>query len=178
MIKITNRAQFDAQARRWLGSVRGAGEAAAVGLAYRMLQVIVQNGPQYSGDFVANWNFSVGSPDFTFVEGAVGMEFKGRYTSKADYWGSLRKQGDPEAIDMALGKFKYPVGFKLGQRLYLANGATHDEPYAMLIENNQIKFRPENPSGGRVVAKALQSVGSKYKFISHADVISLSKVGV
>lgn len=38
----------------------------ARGLAVELLNVILYKGPQYSGDFVANWNVSVGAPNYSF----------------------------------------------------------------------------------------------------------------
>lgn len=172
MLKITNRSAFDVQIRNWTKGVRGAAEGVTKGLAMVMLKHILQHGPQYTGDFVANWNVSIGSPDYSFNGTNPNTLYGGRYEKTR----APHKEGDPEAINKALSSVPPMTGFKLGQTIWLANGAFHDESYAMLIEEERITFRPENPSGGRLVMKALQMVNSRYNRIGLAQAMALSKV--
>ena len=164
-LKVDN-TDFAATAKLWLAAVRGHTAQVATGLSRELLNVILYTGPQYSGDFVANWNVSVGTPNYTF-----------RRTNESVRYMRVQQEGSPRAIGKALGRAH--VGkLTLGETIWLANGAYHDESYAVMIEMNQIKFRPENPSGGRVVARAIQKVGNRYAKIDKASAMRLSMLGV
>lgn len=174
MLKITNRAAFDSQIRNWTKGVKATSAEVAKGLAFKMLKLILYKGPQYTGDFVANWNVSVGVPDYTFHSSNQNEAYRARPQKIV----APAQEGDTRAINKALTNATSLPTFKLGQTIWLANGAFHDEPYAVLIEEEKIQFRPENPSGGRLVAKAIQYAQSKYSRISYADAINLSRSGV
>lgn len=164
-LKLDNKG-FAGVAKLWVEAVKGHTAQVAKGLSRELLNVILYTGPQYSGDFVANWNVSVGAPDYTF-----------RPVNESVRYMRVQREGAPMAIGKSLARAR--VGnLWLGQTIWLANGAYHDESYAVLIENNQIKFRPENPSGGRVVARAIQRVGNKYGRIDRAAAMRLSMLGV
>ena len=174
--RVTNKTEFLRQVNQWMKVVRKDAEAIVEGLAYKMLTHILQNAPQFSGDFAANWNVSVGSPNYTFVVGKVNdrrdAQYRGRY-EEPDYPLAPAKRGDLPAISAALDGWSKLGDFKLGQTIFLANGAEHDEPYAMLIEDEKIKFRPENVGGGRLVARAIQYAQVNYKYISRANAPTL-----
>ena len=163
-LKVTNLSQFDTEVRAWKARVEAATAQVAKGVAMFTLKAILKTSPQYSGDFVANWNVSIGSPDYTFNPLPVG-EFS-RY-----------KEGDPRAINVALSKVSIGA-YKLGQTIWLTNAAHHDDNYAVLIEENRIKFRPENPSGGRVVARAIQATQSSFSRINKEAALRLAAMGV
>ena len=115
---------------------------------------------------------SIGTPDYTFNP-LPARDFS-RYDQKYEW---LSKEGDQRAIDVALSRIS--IGeFKLGQTLWLANAAFHDDSYALLIEENKIKFRPENPSGGRVVARAIQATQSSFSKINKDAALRLASMGV
>lgn len=153
-----------------MSGVRGTAEAVTKGLVFRMLNTILYNSPQFSGDFAANWRISIGTPDYTFEPISIGDIF--HFMPRGS---NPRKQGDPVPINKSLARMPALAGFKLGQVIWLTNSAYHDESYAILIEENRINFRPENPSGGRVVAKAIQMVQSRYSRISKNDAMTLAK---
>jgi hypothetical protein len=171
-LKVTNLSQFDTEVRAWKARVEAATAQVAKGVAMFTLKAILKTSPQYSGDFVANWNVSIGSPDYTFNPLPVG-EFS-RYTEDFSY---LSKEGDPRAINVALSKVSIGA-YKLGQTIWLTNAAHHDDNYAVLIEENRIKFRPENPSGGRVVARAIQATQSSFSRINKEAALRLAAMGV
>ena len=163
---ITNRSAFDLQVRTWIAAVRQQAAHVARGLAVELLNVILYKGPQYSGDFVSNWNVSVGAPNYSFNK----LNESVRYMK-------VSKEGDMRAIAAAKSRV-YFGEIKLGQVIWLANASSHDESYAVLIEENKIEFRPENPSGGRVVARAIQVVGTRYSRINKEDAMKLSRTWV
>lgn len=168
MLKVTNRSQFKGQCDAWIAAVRRASEVAAMNMAQKALENVVTHGPQYSGQFVASWNLSINQPDYTARQPTSRLDGD----SVEPY-----KEGDPNAINIALaanvGKL---AGFKLGQKIYLSNSVEHDEPYSVLIEHNQINFRPVNPSGGRTMARAFDYLVHRYSSIGKSQLAEL--VGV
>lgn len=188
MIRITNREAFHAKVTNWLGSVRDMAEQAAVSMAYETLHLLLESSPQHSGDFVANWNVSIDTPDYSWGENLVG----GRTYFQGHRDSARYSEGSRTAIDYAVNKVDLS-GFRLGQSIFLANNATHthsierasktgegfsfagdvESHYAVKIEENKIKFRPENPSGGRVMARALQQASVRYANLTRTRIASL-----
>lgn len=163
---VTNRFQFDSQVSAWVAAVKRHTAHVARGLAIELLNVILYKGPQYSGDFVANWDVSVGSPDYAFKKSYGPMRYM-----------TVVREGDTRAVDIAKSKVNFG-DIRLGQVIWLSNAAFHDESYSVLIEEGRINFRPENPSGGRVVARAIQMVGTRYSRINREDALKLSRMSV
>lgn len=132
-LEFPNLDAFAGQLAQWAEGVREQMAQAARGLALEALREITEQSPQYSGDFAANWKLSVGAPNFSF---------QGQLFSLT---GGPRLMGDREAIEYAWANNQGALnGFRLGDTIYLANSAEHDQAYAWRIEDNKIKFRPGN----------------------------------
>lgn len=172
MIRVTNLDQFHVTVTRWLAAVHTQAEKVSVGIAYDMLSNMLITAPQYSGQFVASWNVSVGAPDYSSHQPASMLSATQSHGSWARADVRPYEEGDALAIDMARSRFNL-AGFRLGQTIFLANSVSHDEPYSVLIEQNKIKFRPENPSGGKVVARAMQRAHYEYGNLTRTKVASL-----
>lgn len=173
-IELQGRAGFDRSVADWIAAVTQTAESVTKGLVFKLLDTILYKGPQYSGDFVANWNVSIGSTNYQFVPGG---EVEAAFIRYERGYNVPAREGDRRAIQKALDRINL-AGFKLGQTIYLANASAHDESYAVLIEQNRIEFRPENPSGGRVVARAMLNVGASYRTMDRATALRLAMVGV
>lgn len=163
VIKVTNLSTFNAEVEKWFAAVEKAAAEAAVGLAQVALDEILENSPQYSGDFVANWKVgnSVTS-DFT-------MNAVGGMNSKVPF-----KRGDNPAIAYAKSQAKWPTP-SLGKAIYLYNNAKHDEPYAPKIEKGEIKFRDVNEGADHPVRKAMLNVSFLYTNIGPVQLDGLRK---
>lgn len=165
MIRVANLDQFHAQVAAWIKSVEKGAELVAMNMAHEALRDVTKFGPQFSGQFVASWNLSVGTPDTTSYQ----PESVLRGDNVVPY-----KEGDPDAINVALGRNIGKLkGFKLGQSIFLTNEVEHDEPYSWMIEENQIAFRPENPSKGRTLHRAASSLALDYAKIGGAQILRL-----
>lgn len=163
MIRITNREEFHNQVSDWLDAVAHQAERVAVGMAKDTLHSMLVTAPQYSGQFVASWNASIGSPDYRAYQPP--SRIRGGHVLPYE-------EGDADAIDWAMGRFDLS-GFQLGQSIFLANRVEHDEPYSVLIEDNAIEFRPENPSKGKVLARAMNRASHLYANLTRTRVASL-----
>lgn len=163
-LEFRNLDAFVNDLRGWVEQVRADAADAAAGLAYTALREVAQMSAQYSGDFAANWKLAVGSPDYSF---------QGQLFSLAH---GPRIMGDAQAIDYALDHARGKLaGMKLGDTLYLANSAAHDEAYAWKIEDNRIKFRPGNKGAPLRTWEAQASV--KYANLTPAVFEHLVQVG-
>lgn len=165
MIKITNLSAFDAEVTRWFRAVEEAAGEAARGLAQSAFDQILENSPQFSGDFVANWR--------------VGTSVTSEFTPNAVGGGSLKgafQKGDGLAIAYAKSNAKWPTP-RLGTPIYLFNSASHDEPYAVKIEAGEIAFRPVNKGADHPVRKAALNVGFTYENVNQAMLEKLRNYG-
>ena len=165
-LKVTNLDAFDRQVKHWLGAVEKATCEAAVGLAQVMFDQIVTEGPQYSGDFVANTTVNVGpAPQPRFQEDVLGTPLA-----------SPHEMGDAEAIQHAWSQAKWPSNLKLGQTIWISSNAKHDEAYAWKIENNEIALRPENAGAYRIYGRARDYTVHRFSYIGHTHLQALRKV--
>jgi hypothetical protein len=157
---------FDASVKAWFGNVRTAVAEASVGLAHHAFETILETSPQYSGDFVANTRVSIGEPLTTFDPFVVDRGVHNPF-----------KMGDTPAQTYARGKAKWDVP-KLGQSIFISSTAKHDDFYSWLIEDGQIKLRPENQGGHHIYRRALYGTQHTYANIGKTQFAILRKVGV
>jgi hypothetical protein len=54
--------KFNSQVEAWFASVKTAVQQSAAGLGHVALTYILEEGPQYSGDFVAGWEVGFNVP--------------------------------------------------------------------------------------------------------------------
>lgn len=164
-------AQAEAAINAWFADIEQIAVGVARGISVELFNKLLDNSPQFSGDFAANWNYSINVVDKTFrplesIPGAGAVPFgraeEGHIPRYAlnDY--GHRSQGDPEAIEEGkrrnAGKERRLV--KLGQTVFISNTSAHDELYAMLIEENKIKFNPGNR--GETGKRSMREVAGKY----------------
>ena len=63
MLKITNALEFSAGIDRWLEEVDDLAVGALRGLSVKLFEAVLENSPQFSGNAVANWRYSVNGKD-------------------------------------------------------------------------------------------------------------------
>jgi hypothetical protein len=140
MFKVTNTDKVFDEIDAWLAAVERETLLIAINMMWVMLGKATLVSPQYSGDFVANFQFSIGTPSRRFTEGI--------FPGKAFPSDSPFQRGDTPAVQYALdsntGRFN---GAKLGQTLWLSNSALHHDLYAWKIEDGLLKLRPVNYGG-------------------------------
>ena len=175
MIEVLNLDSFDATVQGWFKAVEAAAAEAAVGLAHEAFEQILETSPQFSGDFAANWTVATTATASSFQPNALDgyrPDAKGRNTLPP-----LFQMGSSPAMDYARSKAKWPK-IKLGESLFLTNSASHEEPYAFLIEHGLIRLRPVNEGAEQVVARAASIVGFTYHNIGSVKLSHLRKFGV
>lgn len=156
VLKVTNIREVEKGLDAWLAAAEAKITNVTRGLGAVLFKTIVKESPQYSGDFAANWKYSLNSIDHSFTkdlfDGAVSRTEVIRQDLRNSNYLFTRKypvggfiKGSPAAVDyaMAVNKGK-DAAFKLGDTIHMSNSAAHDESYAMLIEDNKIKFRQGN----------------------------------
>lgn len=165
VLKVLNRSAFDTANKRWLSHISRIAEVATMNIAQEALENAVEHSPQYSGQFAASWNLSIGTPDFSTYQPT---------SQTVDGVVIPYQEGSKPAISAALSRNRGALlGFKLGQTAFLSNSVEHDEPYSYLIETNQIQFRDENVSGGRTLSRATEFVARRYAIIGRHHLAQL-----
>lgn len=171
--------QFDAKVKGWFAAVGQAVQEAAGGLAQEALFEIVDESPQFSGDFVSGWEASYDTPSQLWRP----AHFINRAMVDSGIVEPYQR-GDPNAIEYALAKAGPRIDAarkrKLGTSIYLSNSAHHDEYYAWKIENGEIDFRPENssPDASHVVERAKDAVLHRFSHIGKSQFEMLRTIGV
>jgi hypothetical protein len=169
--------KFDASVKAWFGEVRQAAQETAAGLAEVALQEIVEESPQYTGDFVGGWEVGFNAPPRIWRPPKI-LNQKMIQTGTVEPF----QKGDSVAIEYALSKaqprFAAAKREPLGTSIYLSNSAHHDEDYAWKIENGEIAFRPVNQNADRVVQRGALFVRNRFKHIGAPQLAVLRSLGV
>lgn len=171
---------MEAQIRAWSAKAEKLATDVARGLGIDAFRHVLEISPQYSGDFAANWKYSLNFVDTTFDVGVVtpSNKYKGHAQNfRAEYAFS---QGDWPARNYALAaNAGRASAFQLGDTAYISNSSEHDEPYAWLIEKNKIRFRPENSAyGGETVQQTVEYLRGRYSDITLSQARRLASMGL
>lgn len=141
---------------RWLKRKDKDALKTARGLAAIKLATLIKHSPQYSGDFAANWNYSINTVDKSYDEDQV--------VQKAT--GEPYEQFDRPAINLGLAKNRgKDNGLKLGDTVYISNFSTHrnggfrDEYYKWILDGT-LPLRDVNTKVS--LRAAIQKYNDKY----------------
>lgn len=160
-VKVTNAAAFQSAVTRAIEAKRQQLALKVRDVAEESLKYATDTAPQFSGTFAGNFRLSVSAPN------------PGRDQKPYDYWaplGGSQQEGDAGAVGRAkAGSAGALNGYKFGQAIYLsttASNAEDNENYAWDIEANIMRFRPVNPSRGRVLGRTKEHAAryAKTKF--------------
>lgn len=176
-VEVKGLGAFDAAVKSWFAAVEEAAAEAAVGLAKEVFDKVLDESPQSSADFVANWRVSLNAPDPTFTIGVIKPSVKPYADDVGIHADDLFGKGSPEGIAYAKSHATWPK-MKLGEKIFISNSASHDEDYAMKIENGTIKFRPVNAGAAHVAERSLNFVAHRYPVINKSSLAILRRVGV
>ena len=159
-LRVEGLPEFDSAVDAWFGAVEKVAAKAAVVLTNRVFDNILINSPQFSGDMTSSWRVSFnGYVDGRFEKNAIpGAARYGEKEKGVEPFGRV----DAAAIQHAYSQVTWPSDFKLGTPIYISNSATHDEPYAWLVEDGKIKFRPENAGADHVCGNAVKRVAARF----------------
>ena len=172
---VSGLAEFRRQVQGFVKDTKRLVQSTAVDLAIYSLHQILKESPQFTGDFVANWQVGYSNAKFKRYVLFGGNDPRG------DDFEPFQK-GDPEAIEYALNKLIPQLNrlrkAPLGTAVVLTNSAVHDEPYAWKIEDGSIKFRAVNKPGDRPVARAAYMARNRFKHIGKTQLDFLKRFGV
>lgn len=165
MIEIKNLGQVIRQIEVWEVAVNKLVEDVARGLTIKLFKTAVEFSPQYSGDFAANWRYSLNAPDTSFdgqLFTVLGTDNQVR-----------RRQGDRQAISYAHAVNSGRASpFKLGDTVYISNSAEHGESYAEKVWKDSIRRRQANPFW---IKERVQDLFASYSVINGNQARALSK---
>lgn len=169
--------RFDADVGAWFGAVEKAAQDAAAGLAEIALQQVLEESPQFTGDFVSGWEVGFNNPPNIWRPAKL-LTHKMISSGVVDPY----EKGDAPAIEHALNKawprLSAAKAQPLGTDIYLSNSAVHDEPYAWKIERGEIDFRSVNPNADRVAERGAMFTRNRFKHIGRSQLTILRSLGV
>lgn len=144
---------------KWIGldraiaDLRRECEAVSRGLTVSVWKTVLRETPQYSGNMAASWTYSVGAPlaENRFYSNLPPGGWKESEVTPF-------KKGDLPAINKANeASAGQEMKFKLGQKVYITNGAAHAED----VTTGFVDLRAVNWPG-RPVDLAMSRVEGKY----------------
>lgn len=163
MFKVTNAEQVFNEWDTWLAQVEAEVMRIAIDMMYVMLREAALRTPQYSGDMVANYNLSVNAIDGSFAP-HVFPEM--RFPTENPF----QKEDMPAIMHTINRNAGRLVKAKLGDTLWLANGAVHDDDaYAWKIEDGLLKLRPQNAGGYGPIRKTRDYMQAHYRQIGRSN---------
>jgi hypothetical protein len=142
-------------------------EAIVRGIAIEAWNYVLRQTPQFFGDAVASWSFSVVTPKFVdrsnlvdHPEPTLGEQgadepagFKFRYDPE-----EIKQKGHSSAIEIAnLFVGSTPWTWHLGQEIWFANGVD----YSAGLEDGSIRLRAVNRPG-QMASRALDNIQTAY----------------
>lgn len=156
-VSVRNLDKFVESCDRWLEKTTDTVMHVANGITVELFEQVLETSPQFSGDFAANWQYSINQVNTTFTE----------LNLQDDPDQGSFSAGDRTAINYAKVMNKgRDSSYRLGDTFFVSNSAKHDEPYAILIENNQINFRRWAGNRGETINHAVRTVMPRYDHIS------------
>lgn len=133
------------------------------GMTVKVWDSILIKTPQFSGGMAASWTYSLNAPQFYDRSDQLngigrGVIESGRYVAVAP-----RYRGHREAMVVAnANSAGAEVNFKLGDIVYIANGADHGEgPYSAAVESGAVPLRAVNLPG-TPAKRSIDMIGSRY----------------
>lgn len=169
-VEIKNVEQVARQWDEWMAAVEQEVADVANGITVELFNKILEFSPQFSGDFVGNWKYSINKVDVSF-ESLPFLDAQPAGRLEPFHCGSM-----PAIIyarQMNKGK---DHGYKLGDTFYLSTSAEHDDAYAPMIEEEgRIKFRPDTGNAAKPVERAIVAVMPQYTTITRQQAQRLKK---
>ena len=163
---IRGLAAVERQVKKWMDQVEQDAQETARGLSVDLLNRMIENSPQWTGDFASNWRYSINSVDYTYDEGDVPP----KPGAIVEPW----KQFDQPAVQLGKAKNRgKDLKFKLGDDVYISNSSTHDEPYAQGVFDGSVKLRDVNRRV--VLASVLEDFNATYGKVLNANQVKRLK---
>lgn len=130
------------------------------GLSVELWNDNLERTPQFFGRLVASWSYTVGEPLFTDRSDLITFVKDAEAPGKT----RARQKGDPEGISIAnLNSRGKDLGFRLGQTIWMANGADHGQgAYSTEIEETDPSNLREVNRPGHALAYAVAAIEAKY----------------
>lgn len=128
----------------------------ARGFSIKVWHELLRRTPQYEGRMVVSWTYTRNRP--------VAVDRSHLAPARDETVDEPFQAGDRPAIEIANRVNRgREIGFKLGDMVYMVNGANHGEgPYAAKIEAGDVRLRFVNRWGAPMVAKTLAMVRAQY----------------
>lgn len=147
----TDLAGFNNGVDVWLKQVKGVATDQYRAMVWEIFLRVVRKTPQYTGKAVANWNISVGQPDFSFDD-SLGDHDIWFDPPEIGEWAAapedLRSKGDRKWMQTAWNRNRPKMeAIRYGDRVFISNGTTGDSSTG-------------DPNEGFAYIEALQTPGA------------------
>jgi hypothetical protein len=177
-IVVTNAKEVSAKLDAAMARIEAYATRVFRGAAVSFFHKVVYETPQWSGNAVASWNFSVGSPDFSQDHSMLTAY---RETEEASQGVPLYVLHDTPGIFRAIERNRgKDSDVSLDSEVYVTNAAEdfYGDSYIEWLEENPNGYlRPESEGGG-MVRKAKDDFRQRYNPISPVDARRLAQLRI
>lgn len=116
---IKNASKFDADVNVRMQQVKGLGVEMYKSFIWEVFKRVLRSTPQWSGKAVANWNLSVGAPNYSFDD-SLGDE--------VSLYDIARQRGDEKWMRVARNRNRPILAtIRYGNKVFISNGVRGDD---------------------------------------------------
>lgn len=149
MLSIQNAAEFNRGIDNWLAQVEELAVGTLRGLSVKLFEAVLQNSPQYSGNAVANWRYSVNGKDTSstdFFKTLMENTLKEKGYANAEEFLFSKSRPSRGAHDAAISESsgREKDVHSLADVIYISNSVDYDE---WLAEATEADLRSANHVG-------------------------------
>jgi len=123
---VANRRMFEGELGFWANQYKGLAVQTFRDYVWEVFKRILRETPQYTGKAVANWNLSIGSPNFDFDDN---LGDKPEYMSSSAFFPSaVHEKGDERWMRIARNRAR-PIKDQIrsGDKVFICNGTSGDD---------------------------------------------------
>lgn len=183
MLKVDNISQVQKDLDAWINGFEKQAPSIVRSYAAQTFHILLGRSAQFSGDFAANWNVSLNTPDTSFRQFVATRNDGTKRGRSWDVSDSNYKRGDKPAMTEAKMRNEGALqGYKLGDTILMSNASHHMrgktkklDYYAPAIEANQIAWRTGNKDAGNPIAKTKLWMTTRYQALDRATVANLKQ---
>ena len=174
MLKITNASEFSAGIDHWIKGVDELAVGSLRGLSVKLFEAVLENSPQFSGNAVANWRYSVNSKDTSssnFFKHIFEEDRKDQELADIEAFSKERRNDSARlaAIESAAGREKDI--HSLSDTIYISNSIDYADWLSTATESD---LREVNHVG-HLISHSVMGVIEGHLFINTAKAEALGR---
>jgi hypothetical protein len=177
VVKFENAADFNAGIDKWLVQVDTLAVGVLRGLSVKLFEAVLRNSPQYSGNAVANWKYSVNNKDVSydnFFKELFKDKEEAAWPMEVEPYSKTNPNDAAEAYAISNAVGRELQVQNISDVIYISNSVTYKEWLSAATEAN---LREVNHVG-HLISQASDDVVEGHLFITttKAEALALERI--